>query len=110
MSLQIRLLSLLAHKWLGKDGRCWLGRERNSRTRKTRMLSSKSERKGQVALQKYRISCSRLLDLVGFGLDFISFSFSCHLLAAAGAIVVEWNVRDPGGSQASAGMWNSHIR
>ncbi|KAF5310158.1 hypothetical protein D9619_010234 [Psilocybe cf. subviscida] len=29
---------------------------------------------------------------------------------AAGAIVVEWNVRDPEGKQAGAGMWDSHIR
>ncbi|TFK19768.1 glucan 1,3-beta-glucosidase [Coprinopsis marcescibilis] len=28
----------------------------------------------------------------------------------AGAIVVEWNVREPVGKQASAGMWDSHIR
>ncbi|KJA16119.1 glycoside hydrolase family 55 protein [Hypholoma sublateritium FD-334 SS-4] len=28
----------------------------------------------------------------------------------AGAIVVEWNVRDPEGVQAGAGMWDSHIR
>ncbi|KAG1748973.1 glycoside hydrolase family 55 protein [Suillus paluster] len=29
---------------------------------------------------------------------------------AAGAIVVEWNVRDPFDQQAAAGMWDSHIR
>ncbi|KAF9531446.1 exo-beta-1,3-glucanase [Crepidotus variabilis] len=29
---------------------------------------------------------------------------------AAGAIVVEWNVRDPQGVQAGAGLWDSHIR
>ncbi|KAF4609561.1 hypothetical protein D9613_012297 [Agrocybe pediades] len=29
---------------------------------------------------------------------------------AAGAIVVEWNVRDPRGMQAGAGMWDTHIR
>lgn len=29
---------------------------------------------------------------------------------AAGAIVVEWNVRDPPGLQGAAGMWDSHIR
>ena len=29
---------------------------------------------------------------------------------AAGAIVVEWNVRDPEGVQAGAGMWDTHIR
>jgi len=29
---------------------------------------------------------------------------------AAGAIVVEWNVRQPNGMQAGAGMWDSHIR
>lgn len=28
---------------------------------------------------------------------------------AAGAIVVEWNVHDPSGSQGAAGMWDSHI-
>ncbi|KAG2149369.1 glycoside hydrolase family 55 protein [Suillus clintonianus] len=28
----------------------------------------------------------------------------------AGAIVVEWNVRDPFGQQGAAGMWDSHIR
>lgn len=28
----------------------------------------------------------------------------------AGAIVVEWNVRDPTGLQGAAGMWDSHIR
>jgi len=27
-----------------------------------------------------------------------------------GAIVVEWNVRQPEGFQAGAGMWDSHIR
>lgn len=27
-----------------------------------------------------------------------------------GAIVVEWNVREPDGVQAGAGMWDSHIR
>ncbi|KAF9458677.1 glycoside hydrolase family 55 protein [Collybia nuda] len=29
---------------------------------------------------------------------------------AAGAIVVEWNVREPEGQQGAAGMWDSHIR
>ncbi|KAF9481746.1 glucan 1,3-beta-glucosidase [Pholiota conissans] len=29
---------------------------------------------------------------------------------AAGAIIVEWNVRDPAGIQAGAGMWDTHIR
>jgi glucan 1,3-beta-glucosidase len=29
---------------------------------------------------------------------------------AAGAIVVEWNVRQPYGVQAGAGMWDTHIR
>ncbi|KIM38529.1 glycoside hydrolase family 55 protein [Hebeloma cylindrosporum] len=29
---------------------------------------------------------------------------------AAGAIVVEWNVRQPDGVQAGAGMWDTHIR
>ncbi|KAF8960752.1 glycoside hydrolase family 55 protein [Flammula alnicola] len=29
---------------------------------------------------------------------------------AAGAIVVEWNVREPEGVQAGAGMWDTHIR
>ncbi|KAJ3507336.1 hypothetical protein NLJ89_g6366 [Agrocybe chaxingu] len=29
---------------------------------------------------------------------------------AAGAIVVEWNVKEPEGVQAGAGMWDSHIR
>jgi len=29
---------------------------------------------------------------------------------AAGAIVVEWNVRQPAGVQAGAGMWDTHIR
>ncbi|KAG1736747.1 glycoside hydrolase family 55 protein [Suillus lakei] len=28
----------------------------------------------------------------------------------AGAIVVEWNVRDPVGLQGAAGMWDSHVR
>lgn len=27
-----------------------------------------------------------------------------------GAIVVEWNVRQPDGEQAGAGMWDTHIR
>lgn len=30
--------------------------------------------------------------------------------AAAGAIVVEWNVKQPSGQNAGAGMWDSHIR
>lgn len=29
---------------------------------------------------------------------------------AAGAIVVEWNVRQPDDTQAGTGMWDSHIR
>jgi len=29
---------------------------------------------------------------------------------AAGAIVVEWNAREPEGNQGGAGMWDSHIR
>jgi len=29
---------------------------------------------------------------------------------AAGAIIVEWNVRQPYGVQAGAGMWDAHIR
>lgn len=29
--------------------------------------------------------------------------------AAGGAIIIEWNVRDPPGNQAAAGMWDSHI-
>ena len=29
---------------------------------------------------------------------------------AAGAIVVEWNVREPDDVQAGAGMWDTHIR
>ncbi|KAH9476326.1 putative glucan endo-1,3-beta-glucosidase [Psilocybe cubensis] len=29
---------------------------------------------------------------------------------AAGAIIVEWNVRQPSGFQAGAGMWDSHVR
>lgn len=29
---------------------------------------------------------------------------------AAGAIVVEWNIREPAGQQGAAGMWDSHIR
>ncbi|KJA18280.1 glycoside hydrolase family 55 protein [Hypholoma sublateritium FD-334 SS-4] len=29
---------------------------------------------------------------------------------AAGAILLEWNVHDPAGTQAAAGMWDSHIR
>lgn len=29
--------------------------------------------------------------------------------SAAGAIVVEWNIRDPAGQQGVAGAWNSHI-
>lgn len=29
---------------------------------------------------------------------------------APGAIVVEWNVREPEGVQAGAGMWDTHIR
>jgi len=32
------------------------------------------------------------------------------LSLAAGAIVVEWNVRQPDGVQAATGMWDSHIR
>ncbi|KAG2004817.1 hypothetical protein CC2G_003334 [Coprinopsis cinerea AmutBmut pab1-1] len=27
-----------------------------------------------------------------------------------GAIIMEWNIRDPAGQKASAGMWDSHIR
>ena len=83
MLLQIPSLSPPAHRWLGKDGRCWLGRERTSRTRKNRASSSKLEHKGQVALQKYLISCSQLLDLVGFGLwfhEFHSYLFFLQLL------------------------------
>ncbi|KAH6909779.1 glucan 1,3-beta-glucosidase [Coprinopsis sp. MPI-PUGE-AT-0042] len=29
---------------------------------------------------------------------------------AAGAIVVEWNIKEPSGQKAGAGMWDSHIR
>ncbi|KAF5387123.1 hypothetical protein D9615_001631 [Tricholomella constricta] len=29
---------------------------------------------------------------------------------APGAIVVEWNIREPNGHQGAAGMWNTHIR
>ncbi|KAG2072933.1 glycoside hydrolase family 55 protein [Suillus decipiens] len=29
---------------------------------------------------------------------------------APGAIMIEWNVHDPSGQQAAAGMWDSHIR
>lgn len=29
---------------------------------------------------------------------------------APGAIVVEWNVKQPSGQQAGAGMWDSHFR
>ncbi|KAJ2920462.1 hypothetical protein H1R20_g16633, partial [Candolleomyces eurysporus] len=29
---------------------------------------------------------------------------------AAGAVVVEWNVKEPAGTKAGAGMWDSHIR
>jgi hypothetical protein len=29
---------------------------------------------------------------------------------AAGAIILEWNVREPAGLQGAAGMWDSHIR
>ncbi|KAG1726939.1 hypothetical protein EDB19DRAFT_1914435 [Suillus lakei] len=29
---------------------------------------------------------------------------------APGAIMIEWNVHDPPGHQAAAGMWDSHIR
>ncbi|KAG2049894.1 glycoside hydrolase family 55 protein [Suillus hirtellus] len=28
----------------------------------------------------------------------------------AGAIMIEWNVHDPSGQQAAAGMWDSHVR
>ena len=31
-------------------------------------------------------------------------------LPAAGAIIVEWNVREPDGVQAGAGMWDTHFR
>ena len=31
-------------------------------------------------------------------------------LSAAGAIIVEWNVREPDGVQAGAGMWDTHFR
>ncbi|KAG1800145.1 hypothetical protein EV424DRAFT_1265505, partial [Suillus variegatus] len=27
-----------------------------------------------------------------------------------GAIMIEWNVHDPSGQEAAAGMWDSHIR
>ena len=30
-------------------------------------------------------------------------------LAAAGAIIVEWNVHDPSGQQGAAGTWDTHI-
>lgn len=29
---------------------------------------------------------------------------------SAGAIVLEWNVKDASGAQASAAMWDSHVR
>ena len=29
---------------------------------------------------------------------------------AAGAIIVEWNIREPHGKKAGAAMWDSHIR
>ena len=32
------------------------------------------------------------------------------VLPAAGAIIVEWNVREPDGVQAGAGMWDTHFR
>ncbi|KAG5639950.1 hypothetical protein DXG03_002249, partial [Asterophora parasitica] len=32
-----------------------------------------------------------------------------HLHLAAGAIVVEWNVKQPAGQSGGAGMWDSHI-
>ena len=28
----------------------------------------------------------------------------------AGAIIVEWNIHEPSGTKAGAGMWDSHIR
>lgn len=31
-------------------------------------------------------------------------------MTAAGAIVVEWNIREPEGEQGAVGMWDSHIR
>ena len=31
------------------------------------------------------------------------------LSAAAGAVVVEWNVHDPAGQQGAAGTWDTHI-
>lgn len=34
----------------------------------------------------------------------------CDFHAAAGAIVVEWNVQQPSGNSGGAGMWDSHIR
>lgn len=33
-----------------------------------------------------------------------------EMYAAAGAIVVEWNVHEPRHKQGGAGMWDSHIR
>lgn len=37
-------------------------------------------------------------------------SFLLSNSAAAGAVVVEWNVAQPSGVSAGAGMWDSHIR
>ena len=31
-------------------------------------------------------------------------------LIAAGAILMEWNVKQPSGVQAGAGMWDTHVR
>lgn len=37
-------------------------------------------------------------------------SSSVLAVVAPGAIVVEWNVQEPSGNSAGAGMWDSHIR
>lgn len=41
---------------------------------------------------------------------FVSFWICAETHTAPGAIVVEWNVKQPAGVNAGAGMWGSHIR
>ena len=40
----------------------------------------------------------------------VLFDSKCSFFsAAAGAIIVEWNVHDPAGQQAAAGAWDTHL-
>ena len=35
--------------------------------------------------------------------------YDTHRIAAAGAIIVEWNVHEPEGQQGGAGTWDTHL-